>query len=300
MTPEKVNEYLTKFNSDSTKGLYEYEINRFLSITNKPLSKITETDIYNYIETIRNKSTGEKTATSTVARKLSIVRNFLQFLYKRKHIKTDLAAEIELPKVNQKQPDILTEPEATALLRTPDKRTVVGLRDYLMLKIFLLTGCRLSELIQINWGDFDRKYNCLTLTLHGKGNKDRLVKIPKDLEAEIARYRNNQDYAKDEPLFLTTEVRNLKPQRISKIAIRNMLSKYCKKALIHKNITPHSLRHTCFSLEVANGADIFKVQAQAGHTSIAVTQRYIRLFDQLENNGVDYNPLQQKTKEVFA
>lgn len=298
-----VSEFLNLTNSKGTRRLYEFELNSFLEIIkDKKVNSFTIQDILLYKFAIQKYSlkNGEirDTSSSTIARKLSIIKNFLRFLYRRKYLDKDLFSEIDLPKVHQKHPDVLTEKEANALLRSPDRRTKRGLRDYLILKIFLLTGCRLQELIDINWEDFQRKYNFLTLTLRGKGNKERVVKIPKDLEAELKEYKGKNEFKHKEPLFLTTSVRGLKPGRISRIAIRNMLNKYSRIALIDKNITPHSLRHTCFSLEVANGADIFRIMEQAGHTSLLVTQRYIRLFNTLENNGVDYNPL-VKTKEVF-
>lgn len=298
-----IDQYVSRLYAERTRDMYLAEINRFLKDTNKTITQLTETDIYKYQSIIQEYKlkNGEvrKTSSSTIARRLSIIRVFLTFIYRRKYITTDLSIEIELPKVNQKHPDILTEDEAMALLRTPDKRSIKGLRDYLILRVFLLTGCRLQELIDINWEDFSRKYNYLTLTLRGKGNKERLVKITKDLEDELTEYRNKRTFSPKTPLFMTTSIRNLKPARISAISIRNMLSKYVKKALIDKNITPHSLRHTCFSLEAAHGADVFKIMEQAGHTSILVTQRYVRSFNNLDNNGVDFNPLCNKDKEVF-
>ena len=292
-------EYLSQLNSDGTRKIYQFELHLFFRLMlDKAITSLTAKDISAYSKHIQEYSlkdgTVKKTSSSTRARKLSIVSSFLKFLFRRKYIKTDLSAEINMPKVNQKSPEALTEEEATALLRVPDKRTSRGLRDYLMLKVFLLTGCRLQELININWGDFSRKHNFLTLTLRGKGNKERIAKLPKDLEDEIKAYKGQTEHDSNDPLFLTTSKRGIKPGRISAISIRNMLSKYSKKALISKKVTPHSLRHTCFSLEVAHGADAFKIMEQAGHTSLNVTQRYVRLFNSLEDNGVDYNPLSKK------
>lgn len=296
---QAISEYLLQQESLSTRKIYESELSAFLKvISNTPYKAVVAKDISKYQASMQEYSlkngNKRKTSSSTRARKISIVNGFLRFIFRRGYTKRDLSCEMIMPKVNQKPPDVLTEEEAQALIRVPDKRTYRGLRDYLILRIFLLTGCRLNELISINWGDFSRKYNFWTLLLKGKGNKQRVVKIPKDLEQEIQSYKGKVEKSSTEPLFSTTSKRGLKPARITAIAIRHMLRKYAKTALIKKHITPHSLRHTCFSLEVANGANVFQVMEQAGHTSLNTTQRYVRLFNSMENNGVDYNPLSKQ------
>lgn len=298
---EVVKEFISRASSIGTQKIYKSELIAFFRIIgDKDHKNITAKDVYKYQESIQKyllvNSETRKTSSSTKARKISIVNGFLRFLFRRGYIKNDLSCEITMPKVNQKPPDVLTEEEAQALIRVPDKRTYRGLRDYLMLRIFLLTGCRLNELISVNWGDFSRKYNFWTLLLKGKGNKQRMVKIPSDLEQELQSYKGKAEKVSSEPLFSTTSKRGLKPARITAIAIRHMLSKYAKKALINKHITPHSLRHTCFSLEVANGANVFQVMEQAGHTSVNTTQRYVRLFNSMQNNGVDHNPLSKTAR----
>jgi integrase/recombinase XerD len=298
-----IDEYLSQQNTLSTKQLYQAELIAFLkTIHNKEYRGIIAKDLSIFqasIQTYKLKN-GEirKISSSTKARKISIVNGFIKFLFRRGYIKKDLTGEMTLPRVHQKSPEVLTQDEAQALLRVPDKRTYRGLRDYLMLRIFLLTGCRLQELININWADFSRKYTFLTLMLKGKGNKQRIVKIPKDLEQEILSYKGKREATSDEPMFMTSSIRGLATKRISAIAIRYMLAKYAKEALINKHITPHSLRHTCFSLEVANGANAFQVMEQAGHSSLNTTQRYVRLFNSMGNNGVDHNPLSKTAKVI--
>lgn len=300
---QAISEYILQQNSPATRIIYEAELFAFLkAIGNKPYKAVLAKDISKYQASIQEyllKNWGKRmTSSSTRARKISIVNGFLKFIFRRGYIKRDLSCEMTMPKVNQKPPDVLTEEEAQALIRVPDKRTYRGLRDYLILRIFLLTGCRLNELISINWGDFSKKYNFWTLLLKGKGNKQRIVKIPKDLEQEIQSYKGKKEMGTNEPLFITTSKRGLKPTRITAIAIRHMLKKCAEKSLIKKHITPHSLRHTCFSLEVANGANVFQVMEQAGHTSLNTTQRYVRLFNSLQVNGVDHNPLSKTTKII--
>jgi len=293
-----IGDFMSHLTSEGTKKIYRFELERFFKVLGgKAVTILKPSDISTYsrqIQEMSHKQGTKQTSSSTRARKLSIVSSFLKFLFRRKYIKTDLSAEITLPKVHQKSPEALTEDEARALLRASDKRTTRGLRDYLILRMFLLTGCRLQELIDINWGDFSRKHNFLTLTLKGKGNKERLVKLPKDLEDEIKTYRGNRTVDPNDPMFMTTSVRGIKPKRISAVSIRNMVARCARKALIKKNLTPHGLRHTCFSLEVEHGANAFQIMEQAGHTSLNVTQRYVRLFNSLENNSVDHNPLSKK------
>ena len=300
---QAIKEYILQQNSPATRKIYEAELSTFLKVIgNKKYRELLAKDMSKYQASMQEYSlkNGDKrkASSSTRARKISIVNGFLKFIFRRGYIKRDLSCEMTLPKVNQKPPDVLTMEEAQALIRVPDKRTYRGLRDYLILRIFLLTGCRLNELISINWGDFSKKYNFWTLLLKGKGDKQRIVKIPKDLEQEIQSYKGKVEKGSTEPLFITTSKRGLKPTRITAIAIRHMLKKYSKKALIDKHITPHSLRHTCFSLEVANGANVFQVMEQAGHSSLNTTQRYVRLFNSLQVNGVDYNPLSIKDKSA--
>jgi len=117
------------------------------------------------------------------------------------------------------------------------------------------------------------------LKVLGKGNKERLIPIGKNVQRllwrYISRYRPEPAMPKSDLLFLTMDGRPLTKDRIDKI-----MTYYGRKArLAGVRCSPHTLRHTAAVSFLRNGGDVFSLQRMLGHASLEMTRRYCELAD---------------------
>ena len=215
---------------------------------------------------------------STILRKLSSLRSFYNFLYKRSLIKTNWASFLTSPKLEKHLPKFLFESEMQTILAEPISDSFADLRDYLIFEILYCTGLRVSELASLKVSMVRQSDG--KLIVRGKGNKERVVFLGDSAKSCLQRYlvlRNgrrtkNQD---EDALFLS--------QRDSVLSIRGiqyLVSSYLDKLGIFKHISPHVLRHSFATHLLNSGADIRSVQELLGHSSLATTQVYTHISKQ--------------------
>ena len=211
-------------------------------------------------------------ATATIARRLAALKAFYQFLVKENYVESDPTGELSSPKLERKLPKVLTVEEVERLLAQPDFSTPAGKRDKAMLELLYATGIRVSELVNLNVQDVDLQegfVRCL-----GKGSKERVVPIGEMAIIALRSYLENARSKliadpKEKALFVNHHGRRLTRQGFWKI-----VKKYSQQALIRKEITPHTLRHSFATHLLENGADIRAVQEMLGHADISTTQIY--------------------------
>lgn len=278
--------FLSNQNAASTRNVYGLELRAFLRHAGRPISAIELTDVLAY------KARIEGLKTATIARKLKTIRLFFGFLYTQHFIPRDPTAGLKVPKVHWAEPDILTEEEAGALLRsTKDRRTLQGKRDFAMLSVLLSTGIRESELAGANVGSLAKKWGSTFLRVLGKGGKERLVKLPGEAYGAVQEYlRTRRSPGPEEPLFLTMPKRGMAPRRITPTVVDYLVAECAERALIRKKVTPHLLRHTALSLMLANGAELARVSQTAGHSRISTTANFYTHATR-EDRAEDSNPL---------
>jgi site-specific recombinase XerD len=209
------------------------------------------------------------------------IRAFLKFLRKR-----DIAAvspeKIELPKLPERQLDLMTQSEFERLRNAPSealakekdlhKRRAL-LRDRAILELLFSTGLRVSELCALN-SDIDLSRD--EVSVRGKGEKVRVVflsPIAKEAVREYLKARNDME----EALFV--DGRDKKMHRIIPRDVQRHLKKYVARAGITSKVTPHTLRHAFATDLLSNGADLRSVQALLGHANIGTTQIYTHVTD---------------------
>ena len=197
---------------------------------------------------------------STIGRKLSTIRSFLDFCLREGLIKVNIAKALRAPKREQRLPRHTDTCGISKLLDAPDDSTL-GLRDKAILEVLYSAGLRVSELVGLNRVDIGDG----TVRVIGKGNRQRLAPLGtqaiKALEAWLA--------VNDNDVVFT----NYKGGRLSVRSVQNLVDKYTEKAGLGK-LTPHSFRHSCATHLLDNGADIRSVQEMLGHRSITSTQVY--------------------------
>ncbi|RLC05679.1 MAG: site-specific tyrosine recombinase XerD [Deltaproteobacteria bacterium] len=202
---------------------------------------------------------------------------FFRYLSSRNRILVDPFVKIELPRRELRLPrNILTEVEMIRLLHAPNVNTDKGKRDRAMLELVYSSGLRRAEIINLDVGDIDLQNGRVFIRL-GKPRKDRVVPVGKKACEWITVYLEEvRPYlvidSRVKALFVSYRGGRLRPYTLGEL-----LQKYTKLAKITKRITWHTLRHTCATHLLQNGADIRFIQELLGHVSLESTAIYTRV-----------------------
>jgi site-specific recombinase XerD len=173
---------------------------------------------------------------------------------------------------------ILTENEMELFLASIDTSTGYGLRDRALFELMYVTGMRISEVCRLDVGHIDFSLNEVFVK-KSKNRKDRIVPLGRVAKRYLEKWvKEIRAYffkmVKDDPEALFLSGVGL---RIAAGTIRYRLNKYLELAGITKReITPHSIRHTCATHLLSGGADIRFVQELLGHESIETTVSYTK------------------------
>jgi len=275
--------YRSKVNSDSI----EFEEIDISKIDDEFLRSIKLRDLYAFLsftEKYRNNSACAR------ARKVATIKSFFKYLQGKAKVITDNpASELESPKLDRRHPVYLTLNQSVHLLGSLDKNDRNYQRDYCILTFFLNCGMRLSELCSIRIDKIKED----TLTIIGKGNKERTVYLNEACLKTLDNYLNVRNDSKALPenkKFLFLSSRN---SPISKRTVEVMIKKHITNAgLTDDKYTPHKLRHTAATLMYKYGnVDIRSLQGILGHENISTTQIYTHVDDDSLREAVKSNPL---------
>ncbi len=200
------------------------------------------------------------------------IRNFLKYLVKNDVPIKILPEQIELPKIPQRQIEIIEYADLERFLNSPQGDTLKVLRDRAILETLFSTGLRISELCSLTrYIDIERG----EVTVRGKGQKLRVVFFSESAKKAVKEYLDKRGDA-EEALFISlSKAKN--PKVIGPIiprTIQRLVKYYAKKSGILGKVTPHQLRHQFATDLLQNGADIRSVQALLGHANISTTQIY--------------------------
>lgn len=203
------------------------------------------------------------------------LRNFLKYCVKNEVPLNILPEQIELPKIEQRQIEVVDYADLERFLKGPQGTSLKALRDRALLETLFSTGLRISELCSLSrYLDISRG----EITVRGKGQKLRVVFLSPRAQKAIKEYLEKRPDA-EEALFVSmSKAKN--PKVLGKIlprTVQRLVQHYAKKAGIVKKITPHQLRHQFATDLLMNGADIRSVQALLGHANIATTQVYTHI-----------------------
>lgn len=251
------------------------------------INDITLSDIYAFLaflEKVRNNSAYAR------ARKVATLKSFFKFLNSKiKLIDENPTVELESPKINKRHPVYLTLDQSITVLNSMDKENKNYYRDYCILTLFLNCGMRLSELCNIEI----EKIKGDTLTIIGKGNKERTVYLNEASIVAIENYLKNRNDSKateeaKKYLFLSSKYRP-----INKRSVEILVKKHIENAgFKDQKYTPHKLRHTAATLMYKYGnVDIRSLQNILGHENISTTQIYTHVDDETLREAVKTNPL---------
>lgn len=265
---------------------------QYLEITNNEKSP-KEIELSDLQEMIRWISEMGISARSQ-ARIISGLRNFFFFLILEDEIEIDPTELLDLPKIGKKLPEVLDKNEIDALLGAIDLSKNEGHRNRAIIETLYSCGLRVSELIGLKITNlyFDEGF----IRVIGKGNKERLVPVSPSVEKEVNLYRNHirvhQDIkpGHEDILFL-----NRRGKQLTRVMIFTIVKRLAETIGLHKNISPHTFRHSFATHMVENGANLRAIQEMLGHESISTTEIYTHLSDDLLKEAITtYHPRNQR------
>ena len=211
----------------------------------------------------------------TVKRKTASVKAFYAFLEEEEIISDNPFRKIRVRfKETLVLPRIIPRKEIETLLnymythkQSADK---FWQRDIAIVETLFATGARVYEISNI-------RRECVDLSgglvrIMGKGGRERYVQIVQQPVLELLRkyYAANEKAIRDSGYFFV----NRDGKRYTEQSVRLMIKKYCRRAGIERNITPHMFRHSFATLLLEEGVDIRYIQQLLGHSSIMTTQIY--------------------------
>lgn len=249
------------------------------------IKKIKLNDMYNYLDYLSNNSD----KATTRSRKVSALKSFFNYLcFKEKALEINPTVELEMPRLEKRNPKYLTLDESLSLLHSIDGK--FEKRDYAIITLFLNCGLRLSELVNINIKDIKGT----SLSVIGKGNKERSLYLNEACKSAIDDYIKvrPKDNLKDrDALFISSF-----GKRISNRMVEMIVKKYVMQAgLDPKKYSPHKLRHTAATLMLKYGkVDIRSLQQVLGHESISTTEIYTHVDNEQVKDALSKNPLNRK------
>jgi integrase/recombinase XerD len=246
---------------------------------------------------------GRKFSPTSVARRLSAIRQLYRFLYLEDHRADDPAGAIAGPKRGRPLPKILSIAEVDRLLATarakldhagaPPTERLRAARLLCLIEVLYATGLRVSELVALPLGAGAR--DTRVLMVRGKGGKERLVPLNDAAKRTMAEYlalrREADELAKSPWLFPSFgESGHLTRQHFA----RELKALAQTAGLRPAALSPHVLRHAFASHLLQNGADLRSVQMLLGHADISTTQIYTHVLDErLKSLVRDLHPLAQ-------
>ncbi len=235
-------------------------------------NRVERTTILRHLEQLR----AQGKTSRTIARHISSIRSFHQFLLREKRAESDPTVHLEMPTIEQKLPNILSIEEIEALLMAPNRSKPQGIRDLAMLELLYGSGMRISELIALDLADIHLTMGFVRV--FGKGGKERIIPLGKSALSAISSYLNNArgqlqgKYPKTDAFFI-----NQRGKRLTRQGCWKLMKEHALKAGIQHELTPHTLRHSFATHLVENGADLRAVQEMLGHADISTTQIYTHI-----------------------
>jgi integrase/recombinase XerC len=208
----------------------------------------------------------------SVARRLSAVRTFLNYLIETGVLKSNAGVHVQAPKAPKHLPATLDADQVASLLAISGDDPAT-LRDRAILELFYSSGLRLAELVGLNLGDVDAADR--TVRVLGKGSKARVVPVGKQALAAIKDWlavRSELARAGETALFV-----GRRGERVSPRTVQKRVNEWAKRQGAPTGVHPHMLRHSFATHVLESSRNLRAVQELLGHASLSTTQIYTHL-----------------------
>lgn len=252
---------------------YQSDLSEFLVYVEKQfgqlqLKEIKHSFIRSWLAALKEKGISSK----SINRKISSIKSFFKYLLRTDQIKNSPAVNIIAPKIGKRLPVFVKEADTKKLIETLSQSTEdwKTLNAKMLITVFYATGMRLSELINLKEKQID--FSNSQIKVLGKGNKERIIPVSKDLLDIIKDYQKlkKKNFETTNETLLITE----KGNKIYPKYAYLLVNKFLTSASTLDKKSPHILRHTFATHLMNNGADLNAVKELLGHSSLASTQVY--------------------------
>lgn len=231
---------------------YSFFVKKFLQKTEKNTEQLNEDDAKAYLGELFD----SKSKNTIMLAAASLKFFYIEILGKE-------FSQIKIPKKEKRLPEVLTKDEVKRLIECAD-----NIKSRLIISLLYSSGLRVSELVNLKVEDLNLNER-IGWVRKGKGSKDRLLSISKNLADELQEYFGIRAKTSG---YLFSENKPLTTRNIQKIIKGTRV-----RAGLSKKVTPHTLRHSFATHLLENGVDIRLIQVMLGHTSLNTTQMYTHI-----------------------
>lgn len=279
---------------------YRRDIENFMASVDGPLMQVDAEAIRAYLAELH----GEGLKVSTVARRLSAIRQLFLFMYREGLRGDNPAKNIESPRLPRTLPKILSDSQVEQLLDTAEHAAASGnvkaLRAHALLETLYATGLRISELVSLPRRAIGP--DTAMILVRGKGGRERMVPLGGKARRALMAYLDELrivEAAKTGGVGgANTTNAFLFPSRgeeghLSRRRVGQMLKSLAVEAGLEPSaVSPHKLRHAFATHLLTNGADLRAVQQMLGHADISTTQIYTHVIEErLKSLVLDKHPM---------
>lgn len=258
-----------KRTSDNTIASYTFDLERLAMYMEERgvtgLEDISEDKLISYVSALND----DNYSPYSIARHITSIKAFFRFLVDNGNIGDNPAEKLRNPKVEKKDPRILSSYEIDSLLEQDFGDSPVGKRDKAILEIMYATGLKVSETIELRLENIDMSIGCLRM---GDG---RLIPYGQKAKEALSSYlldaRNVIAIEDNDSVFV-----NYNGEPLSRQGLWKLIKKYVNRAGIDGEITANDLRHSFGVHLVENGANVNAVQEMMGYSGANSLTRYVK------------------------
>lgn len=255
---------LEKGLSINTIDAYRRDLYDFASNI-EDINTVDRMSINIYIRTLKERNL----APTTVIRKVASLRGFFKWIFSMSILEKNPASTLEQPKVPQRLPKVIGLKEIEEILHNN-----LSPLQLVMVELLYSCGLRVSELVNLKLNDVDM--NSKYIRCFGKGSKERIIPFgARALNALKEYFPYRELILKKHNITTKNLLLNDSGRFINRQDVYNFIHEQGKK--IHKNISPHTLRHSFATHLLENGADLRVVQELLGHSDVSTTQLYTHI-----------------------
>ena len=267
-TNEKIVALWLHGKSPHTRQLYQRTVAKLaLATDNKPLAWLTLEDIQLFCDFLEQ----EELSPSSRRTYISVAKSLLSFASKCGLINFNVGASVKPPIAKDRLSERILEPEElSALLDSYGSAKSKSLcdRNKLIIKLFYYGGLRVSELINLTWRDLNGEY----LNVFGKGSKTRTVRLPRFLVEQLKQFKP-KGAKRGDYIFISRRSKT----KLRRESVTQLIKAIANEVGIDKPVSSHTLRHCHATNSLEKGAPISLVKETLGHSSVAVTSRYLHV-----------------------
>jgi integrase/recombinase XerD len=293
---ETYQDYLTleRRLSESTILVYTHEIRRLFQYLEVNGISSEKTDAVVLIGYLSERSTSSGNLDKrTVAKILTSLRSFFQFLINENIRSDDPTKKIESPGTARKLPNVLTVTEVERILTLIPQDSIIGIRDRAIFELIYSAGLRVSEASGLRMNSLYLEEKLLRVL--GKGDKERVLPLGNRAAVELKKYiLESRPLLSNEKIISEAVFLSIKGEALNRRSIWVRLKKYADSAGLTAKV--HTLRHSFATHLLNGGADLRVVQELLGHSDISTTQIYTHISSaELHKNYNKFHPGIKKT-----